>query len=207
MWKDDKIVASTDTMEEVRDMMVLDNYLFTVRDTDLIVTEMYPGDEYRFLIKAVLEGASAPMCVASNKLLFVGRNGKDVCVHDNKPELSYPEVGHIAVSIIVIRQKNRKYNSKLGLKLLCEKFKTCLFLKDAHKMIINCVCGYEKDSAAVLFTGGWDHFVTKWKLSGHAIPEKLVCNLDTGVNAMIFNETKEILYVGGSEGKLIAIQC
>ncbi|KRT80061.1 WD40 domain-containing protein [Oryctes borbonicus] len=73
-------------LEPLKDILVDNNVLFTVRDLDVVVTAL--KEHNNFQLTKTLEGR-APMCMAGNYLCFSSRGGKDILIHENSESSSY----------------------------------------------------------------------------------------------------------------------
>ncbi|XP_049809565.1 myosin heavy chain kinase B [Schistocerca nitens] len=89
-WKQDKQSQLYNLVEEVRDLIVKGQLIYTVRDRDVVVTEL-AGDKGRYVTRATMEGSS-PMVMVGDKLCFASRTGTDICVHENSKESRFKQL-------------------------------------------------------------------------------------------------------------------
>lgn len=116
MYKEKELVGEEDTCDPIKDLDIFENFAFTVRDLDLIITEFKPGtyylmiyvslllqwlcfigDKLRPTTKKTLVG-KAPVTVAGgNYLVFASRSGKDILVHENSIDSQFKRVAELNV--------------------------------------------------------------------------------------------------------------
>nr|CAD7205220.1 unnamed protein product [Timema douglasi] len=96
VYENDELMRIYDLTEEVRDMAVSTQLLYTVRDRDLVITELLPGPKGRAVTRQTIEGSS-PMCLVGDMICFVSRSARDILVHDNNKQSSFRELGKIQV--------------------------------------------------------------------------------------------------------------
>lgn len=78
-------------------------------------------------------------------------------------------------------------------------------LQGAHEKVINALAGaYWKDQH-ILFSGGWDKIIKKWKIDNGKLILDSSCETDIVINAITAGEQGDI-YVGGSDGHIIRIR-
>lgn len=94
VYADGKIVSTVNLLEPVKDMMVIGNLIYTVKDLDLVISEVYPGDKGTFGTTKTIMGR-APVCVSGDKLCFCSRTGKDLLLHENSRDLQFKELSQV----------------------------------------------------------------------------------------------------------------
>ncbi|XP_053951009.1 E3 ubiquitin-protein ligase TRAF7 [Anastrepha ludens] len=116
-WIDDKIKFKYNLVEEVKSLAAEKSLIYTVRDLDVVVSEMSAGKSGKYSNKAVLPGKS-PMTlvgpVVDDKrtfLAFADRTGKGLSFVKNLPQ---------------------------------QKFETVWNLPDCHELIVQAICGDDK---------------------------------------------------------------
>lgn len=93
VWKNDEPMHAYDVLEEVWDMFMDDNYLFTIRDRDLVVQRIIRTEKgNRVHVLKTIEGRS-PLCRLDDKLFILSRSAFDIYVIDEK---SFRKLGTIA---------------------------------------------------------------------------------------------------------------
>lgn len=90
LFVDDKADTTLHFSEPMKDMMVNGDFIYMMRESDLVITESYPDEKGNCATKKTIEGRS-PMCFAGNKLCLVGKSGKDILVHENTLESEFKE--------------------------------------------------------------------------------------------------------------------
>lgn len=181
VWKHGKELGETNIAEPIKDLAVSGKFLFTVKDTDLVVTELHLDavriDEeckrqIQFGTKAIHMGRFPLALIGKNYVACSDRDGKD----------------------IVIIENNEKSN-----------FKHFTKIEGAHEMVINALAGIDWNGQTLLFSGGWDKKLKKFRFDEDVV--KLDCTSEVGfvVNSIAVGESGEI-YVGGGEGNLLRIE-
>lgn len=94
VWEDDAMLHQFNMLEEIRDFTVIDTFIYTVRDRDVCIAEIIPGDKARYMTRMTLEGRS-PLCVIGNKMCFATRFGNNICVHDNTKANNFKKLGEL----------------------------------------------------------------------------------------------------------------
>ncbi|KRT80063.1 WD40 domain-containing protein [Oryctes borbonicus] len=77
--KDNVVKGLYALLEPLREVIVQNKCIYTVRDLDLVLTEI--KGEKTFEIRATFSGR-APMCLIEDKLCFSSRSGKDIIIHE-----------------------------------------------------------------------------------------------------------------------------
>nr|CAD7457505.1 unnamed protein product [Timema tahoe] len=101
VYENDELVRIYDLTEEVRDMAVSTQLLYTVRDRDVVITELLPGPKGHAVTRKTIEGSS-PMCLVGDMICFVSRSARDILVHDNNKQSSFKELGKIQAHEMII---------------------------------------------------------------------------------------------------------
>jgi len=81
VWKDNQIVNQHETCEEVWDMAVSDEYLYAIRDRDLVIQKF--NQQSKLTTHITLVGR-APFCRVDGKLCLLTRDGLDIQVLEDK---------------------------------------------------------------------------------------------------------------------------
>ena len=93
VWKDNQIVNQHETCEEVWDMILSDEYLYSVRDRDLVIQKFC--HQSKLTMHITLEGR-APLCRVDGKLCLLTRDGLDIQVLEDKGQ--FPIVAMLKVT-------------------------------------------------------------------------------------------------------------
>ncbi|KAJ8953357.1 hypothetical protein NQ314_007366 [Rhamnusium bicolor] len=90
VWKNDKLYGTFNVAEPVKDMAVFGHTLFTVKDSDVVITEVkVDGDKIQYGQKKTYMGR-APITLVGDKLFsFASREGKDIIIHENNDAAHY----------------------------------------------------------------------------------------------------------------------
>ncbi|KAK6628028.1 hypothetical protein RUM44_010510 [Polyplax serrata] len=97
-----KQTGKFELVEEIWDLMVYGNTVYTARDRDVVVAEVVYGAHVpRVTIKATLQGRS-PFCIAGNHFCFLNREGRNINVHENKMAEKFPLSKEIVASELII---------------------------------------------------------------------------------------------------------
>lgn len=80
-----------------------------------------------------------------------------------------------------------------------------MILQGAHEMLINAIAGLDYKGQTLLFTGGWEKRLKKFRFDEDLV--KLDCTGEVGfvINSIAIGESGE-LYVGGGDGNLLRIE-
>lgn len=183
-----KQTGKFELVEEIWDLMVYGNTVYTARDRDVVVAEVvygkYPcvfcfvrsirGEMFislhcvsffsgahvpRVTIKATLQGRS-PFCIAGNHFCFLNRGGRNINVHENKMAEKFPLSKEIVAS----------------------------------ELIINALTSSGDN---VVYSGGYDSTVKKWDLKSSNCLGSV--NLGCCINALASKSENEV-YVARSDG-------
>lgn len=94
VYKDNQLLTEENTCDPIQDMAVSENFVFTVKDLDVTITELIPGEKVIATSKKTIVG-KAPVTIAGNKLVFASRSGKDILVHENSSDVGFKLVTEI----------------------------------------------------------------------------------------------------------------
>lgn len=174
MWVDQKIKFKFNLVEEVRSLAIQNNFIYSIRENDLTITEVMEGSATgRYMTKASIPGKS-PVALCGSCT-----NG---AVYSNVAITTRDGLG-----IVYIKNSTKEHFAVLWTK------------EKAHDMIINCLLGANE----YLYTTGYDGFVKQWA-SVDKDPKLLAeVNLAGGcVNALLLGADNSTVYAGGSDGIL-----
>lgn len=177
MWVDHKIKFKFNLVEQVRSMAIQNNFIYSIRDNDLTITEVLEGSATgRYMTKATIPGkCPVALCGACS-------NG----VYSNIAIVTRDGLG-----ITFIKNTSKEHFPVLWTK------------EKAHNMIINCLLGVDE----LLYTTGYDSYIKQWtslekdpKLVGEV-------NTNTGcLNALCLGPDRKTIYAGGSDGLLKVVK-
>lgn len=179
MWVDRKIKFKFNLVEQMRSIAVQNNFIYSIRDNDLTITEVIEGSSTgRYITKASIPGKSpVALCGA-----YTNTTNSHVAI-----------VTRDGLGIVGIRNSNKEHFPVLWTK------------EKAHDMIINCILGAGED---LLYTAGYDGIVKQWSNLDSKDP-KLTAEVAIGagcLNALCLGADRSIVYVGGSDGLLRTVQ-
>lgn len=177
-FKNDEAYQCFELLEPIKDLVVQDNILFTIRDLYLSITEMLPvpaGEKKKspYTLKQTLDGKS-PVCLIDKEYIIVaGRNGRDIIVYNNARN---------------------------------EEFKEIATITDAHTMIINAMQGAKIGTDHILYSGGWDKVLRKWRIIPTGSIELITeLDLEFVINTLILVDNGQVV-VAGDGGNMIKVQ-
>lgn len=115
VWKNDKPYGSFNVAEPVKDMVVSGNFVFTVKDTDLVITDVHVGsDKLQFGTKKTYVGR-APVTLVGNQLFaFTSREGKDIILNENNDQSHFKPITKVegAHEMIINSLAGTTWNNK-----------------------------------------------------------------------------------------------
>lgn len=189
-WYHNQVGAQYNVAEEVKSMAVEENNLFTVRESDVVVTDITPHMMSQ-VTKGTVPGRAPLILIGTQKPVIpdsvpMGRRASYV-----------PEICKIKKYIVSATRDGKG----LVVSNNFTPYKTIATKENAHSMIINAVC----DLDDFLITSGYDGKVKKWTdlKSGPVLVEEI----DTGkcINTVIPGPEHSV-YVGDSEGFIKRLQ-
>ncbi|XP_023013231.1 uncharacterized protein [Leptinotarsa decemlineata] len=87
VWKDGKFYGSLNIAEPIKDMAVFKNLIFTVKDLDLVITDMkLEGEKLRYGTKNNFMGRAPVTTIGEKYFSFVSREGMDIILHENNSD-------------------------------------------------------------------------------------------------------------------------
>lgn len=178
MWVDRKIKFKFNLVEQMRSIAVQNNFIYSIRDNDLTITEVLEGSSTgRYITKASIPG-KCPVTLCGS---YANTTNSHVTI-----------VTRDGLGVVCI-----KNNSKEHFPVLWTKEK-------AHDMIINCILGAGED---LLYTAGYDGIVKQWNGFDKDPKLVSEVNIGGGcLNALCLGTDRSTVYVGGSDGLLRAVQ-
>lgn len=198
-WYHNQVGCQYNVMEEVRSMAVEGTTLYTVRETDVVITDITPG-LMQHVTKGTLPGR-APLLLHGRELLRRAsttnepvRRGSYITAEMNRRASNVTEIdeSNLRHKYIIYATRDGK-----GFSVATNEspYKEVVTKSDAHSMIINAMC----DTEEFLFTAGYDGKVKKWK--DLEKDPKLVEEIDTGkcINTLIVGPDHTV-FVGDSDG-------
>lgn len=178
MWVDRKIKFKFNLVEQMRSIAVQNNFIYSIRDNDLTITEVLEGSSIgRYITKASIPGKSpVALCGA-----YANSTNSHVAI-----------VTRDGLGVVCI-----KNNSK-------EHFPVVWTKEKAHDMIINCMLGAGED---LLYTTGYDGIVKQWNGLEKDPKLVSEVNIGGGcLNTLCLGADRSTVYVGGSDGLLRVLQ-
>lgn len=173
MWVDQKIKFKFNLVEEVRSLAIQNNFIYSIRENDLTITEVLEGSATgRYMTKASIPGrCPVALCGSCTN-----------AVYDNVAIATRDGLG-----IVFIRNSTKEHFQVLWTK------------EKAHDMIINCLLG----ASEYLYTAGYDGFVKQWSSADKDPKLLAEVNLGGGcLNALSLGADNSTVYAGGSDGIL-----
>ncbi|XP_058980404.1 E3 ubiquitin-protein ligase TRAF7-like [Musca domestica] len=112
-WENDKMIFKYNLVEEVKSLAAEKGWIYTVRDLDMVISEIVQGKSGKYVTKAVLPGKS-PLCLVTSTddgrhkyIAVADRTGKGFFIASNS---------------------------------MADRFKVLIEQQDCHEMIINAIC-------------------------------------------------------------------
>ncbi|XP_060525856.1 uncharacterized protein LOC132701724 [Cylas formicarius] len=84
------------------------------------------------------------------------------------------------------------------------KFGQAARIAHGSELIINALAGAQWGNEEVLFSGGWDKLVRKWKIRNGSPSDEGSANVDIVVNSLATGSAGSV-YAGGSDGHLVRV--
>ncbi|KAJ8952925.1 hypothetical protein NQ318_006542 [Aromia moschata] len=93
VWKNGTFYDSFNVAEGIKDMAISNNIIYTVKDLDLIITDVkLDGEKLQYGTKKSFMGR-APVALVGDKLVvFTGREGKDIIIHENNDQSHFKPI-------------------------------------------------------------------------------------------------------------------
>lgn len=105
-WENDKMLFKFNLVEEVKSLAAEQGWIYTVRDLDMVISEVVKGKSGKYVTRAVVEGKS-PLCLVApttdqrhKYVAFADRTGKGLCMIKNSPEEKFKLMWEHPVSIV-----------------------------------------------------------------------------------------------------------
>ncbi|XP_018579203.1 myosin heavy chain kinase D [Anoplophora glabripennis] len=115
VWKDNKTYGTLNVAEPVKDMAVSGNFLFSVKDTDLVITDVHLGGEkIQFGTKKTYVGRAPIALIGKQLFAFASREGKDIIVNENNDQSHFKPVSKVegAHEMIINTLAGTTWNNK-----------------------------------------------------------------------------------------------
>ncbi|RZF38235.1 zinc finger CCCH domain-containing protein 17 [Nilaparvata lugens] len=101
VWENDEQVALYEMGEEIWDLLVHGDMLFTARNLDINITEMLPEKQNQFTSRGAVEGRS-PIRLAGDKICFMSRCGRNVLLHETTVESRFKQVAQMKAHEMIV---------------------------------------------------------------------------------------------------------
>ncbi|KAJ8981542.1 hypothetical protein NQ317_009801 [Molorchus minor] len=115
IWKNGHYYGSFLTAEPVKDIAVSHHNVFTVKDSDVSITEVkVDGETLQYGTKTSFMGRGPIALVGEVLFAFVSRNGKDIVIHENKEDVHFRELTQVqgAHELIINSLSGTIWNNK-----------------------------------------------------------------------------------------------
>lgn len=83
LFKNGKVGTIIEMMEQIKDIAFKDDLIYSVRELDLVITELISGEKGRYMCRHTLKGR-APLCLVGDKLCYSSRDGREIFVNYRK---------------------------------------------------------------------------------------------------------------------------
>uniref|UniRef100_A0A1B6LR36 WD repeat-containing protein 55 homolog n=1 Tax=Graphocephala atropunctata TaxID=36148 RepID=A0A1B6LR36_9HEMI len=100
VWENDNKIGQYEVGEEVWDILVDGNFLFTVRNLDVSIIEMKPGGKHYTFLQSI--NGRSPLQKAGSRFCFMDRDGKTIHVHEISKESNFKAVTSIQAHEMIV---------------------------------------------------------------------------------------------------------
>ncbi|ENN79626.1 hypothetical protein D910_06065, partial [Dendroctonus ponderosae] len=96
IYKDKKLYGQVNIAEPIKDMAVYKNLVFTVKDLDLVITEIkLEGEKIRYGTKTSFMGRAPVAIIGDHLFAFITREGKEIQLHENSIKSAFKPVARV----------------------------------------------------------------------------------------------------------------
>ncbi|CAG9766836.1 unnamed protein product [Ceutorhynchus assimilis] len=96
IYKSNKLYGQVNIAEPIKDLAVYKGFVFTVKDLDLVVTEIKSaGEKIQFETKTSFMGRAPVTLIGENLFAFATREGKEIQLHENNVQSRFKQVARI----------------------------------------------------------------------------------------------------------------
>ncbi|XP_066246498.1 uncharacterized protein [Euwallacea similis] len=174
VFKNNQYYGAVNVAAPVKGLQVVEPYVLAVQDTDLVITEFKLDGEKIQWSQDTTIPGRAPVAL-------IGTSYLALIDRDGKEILLHSTDKHS------------------GFKQIAK-----IVHGSEDNRIINALAGVEWANDKLLFSGGWDKVVKRWKVSDQGLVEEGSINVDLVVNAIAPGEPTTI-YAGGADGHIVRV--
>ncbi|KAL1491460.1 hypothetical protein ABEB36_012057 [Hypothenemus hampei] len=96
VYKNKKLYGQVNIAEPIKDMTIHGTLVFTVKDLDLVITEIkLEGEKIQYGTKNSFMGRAPVTLIGDNLFAFATREGKEIQLHENNIESGFKQVARI----------------------------------------------------------------------------------------------------------------
>lgn len=158
LFKNNQLFGTVNVAEPVKDLQILEPYVLTVQDTDLVVTEFkLDGEKIQWAQDISIPGRAPITLIGKSFIALIDRDGKEILLHNT--------------------------DRHSGFKLIAK-----IVHGSENDRIINALEGVEWNGNQLLLSGGWDKIVKLWKVTDQGLAQISNVNVDLVINAIASGE-------------------
>jgi len=176
VFKNNQYYGVVNVAAPVKDLQVLEPYILTVQDTDLVITELkLEGEKIQFATDSTIPGRAPVTLIGSGFFALIARDGKEILLHSTDKQTGFKQLTKIVHG-------------------------------STEDRVINALTGVQWGDQQLLFSGGWDKVLQKWKVvNKDTLSDEGSVNVDLVINALATGETNQI-YAGGADGHIVRVE-
>ncbi|XP_050304051.1 uncharacterized protein LOC126741602 [Anthonomus grandis grandis] len=176
VYKNNQFYGFVNVAEPIKDMQVLEPYVLTVQDSDLVITEFKLGGEsIQWATDSNIPGRGPIALIGSKLFALIDRDGKEILLHSTNKHAEFKQLAKIVHG-------------------------------SADDRIINALCGIQWGEQKFLFSGGWDKVLKKWKvINDQGLSDEGSVEVDLVINSIAAGDDNQV-YAAGSDGHIVRVQ-
>ncbi|KAL1491461.1 hypothetical protein ABEB36_012058 [Hypothenemus hampei] len=177
VFKNNQFYGVVNVAEPVKDLQVIEPYVLTVQDSDLFITEFKLDGEK-------IQFATDSTIPGRAPVTLIGNSFFALIDRDGKEILLHST------------------DKQSGFKQL-----TKIVHGSEDNRVINALAGAQWAGDNLLFSGGWDKVLKKWKvLNSQGLSDEGSVNVDLVINAIATGQPSSV-YAGGTDGHIVRVDC
>lgn len=104
VYNNNKFYGQLNVSEPIKDMLIDGTYVYTVKDLDLVITQVkLEGEKLQFGMKGTFPGrAPAALIRNDKKFCYSSRDARDIVVHSSEAENKFKQLTEIKVNLILV---------------------------------------------------------------------------------------------------------
>ncbi|XP_030755771.1 myosin heavy chain kinase D-like [Sitophilus oryzae] len=166
VYKNNAFYGLVNVAEPVKDLQVVEPYVLTVQDTDLVITEVkLDGEKLQWNQDSNIPGRAPVTLIGSGYIALIARDGKEILLHSADKQTGFKELTKIV------------HGSK-------------------DDRIINALAGVQWGNKLELFSGGWDKILRKWNVQNQSLADGGSVDVDIVINSIATGDQDQIYAAG-----------